>query len=122
MTPPRPSPPRFGGFCPDTFRFLRELAANKPRVDGRQNGPTLPLRRARPLVELCRALAERYVEPVLRRRHGWDLDTAARSGRALTSVCKNDYGRSVPYNTTLWMTFCRRRSDAQFFVRSTPRA
>jgi MoxR-like ATPase len=74
-----------------------------------------------PLVELCRALAGRYVEPVLRREWGWDLDTAARSGRALTSICKNDYGRSVPYHTALWITFCRRgpgrRNDAQFFVR-----
>jgi MoxR-like ATPase len=76
----------------------------------------------RPLVELCRALAERYVEPVLRGVHGWDLDTEARSGRALTSVCKNAYGRSQPYNTALWITFCRhnetgKRGGAQFFVR-----
>src|SRR5262249_15578816 len=52
--------------------------------------------------------------------HGWDLDTLARSGRALTSVCKNDYGRSSPYNTTLWIAFSdrgRRRSGAQLFVR-----
>jgi hypothetical protein len=88
-----------------------------------------------PLVELCRALAERYVEPVLRRAHGWDVETAARSGHALTSVCKNDYGRSQPYNTTLWIAFCHppspqplspegrgakgrgKRDDVQFFVR-----
>ena len=30
-----------------------------------------------PLMELCRALAERYVEPVLRGVHGWDLDIEA---------------------------------------------
>ena len=65
-----------------------------------------------PLVELCRALAERYVEPVLRRTHGWDVETAARSGHALTSVCKNDYGRSRPYNTALWIAFCRRGEGA----------
>jgi MoxR-like ATPase len=75
-----------------------------------------------PLVELCRALAERYVEPVLRREHGWDLETIPRSGRALTSICKNDYGRSVPYHTALWITFCRRgqagkRDDVQLYVR-----
>jgi hypothetical protein len=75
-----------------------------------------------PLVELCRALGERYVMPVLHGRHGWDLDTTARSGRALTSVCKNDYGKSVPYHTALWITFCRRkpggrRDDVQLFVR-----
>src|SRR5262249_50879623 len=69
-----------------------------------------------------RALAERYVEPVLRGVHGWDLDTEARSGRALTSVCKNAYGRTLPYNTALWIAFCRRnesgqRGAAQLFVR-----
>jgi hypothetical protein len=55
------------------------------------------------------------------------VETTPRSGRALTSVCKNDYGRSVPYNTALWITFyrrgwkgggaARRRDEAQFFVR-----
>src|SRR5205085_12162295 len=43
-------------------------------------------------------------------------------GRALTSICKNDYGRSVPYTTALWLTFYRKdrggkRDDVQFFVR-----
>src|SRR5205823_7968912 len=70
----------------------------------------------------CQALSERYVEPVLRREWGWDLETTARSGRALTSICKNDYGKSVPYHTALWIAFFRRemggkRDDAQFFVR-----
>jgi MoxR-like ATPase/uncharacterized protein (DUF2461 family) len=87
-----------------------------------------------PLIELCRVLAQRYVEPVLRGVHGWRLDTEPRTGRALTSICKNAYGRTQPYNTTLWIAFCRRtpsplpsppggegrvsgREDAQFFVR-----
>ena len=30
-----------------------------------------------PLAELCRALAARYVEPVLHGVHGWDLDVEA---------------------------------------------
>src|SRR5256885_9247010 len=74
-----------------------------------------------PLAELCRALAERYVEPVLRSAYGWNLETEARSGRALSSVVKNDYGRSVPYHDVLWITFYRRdrgrKGDVQFFVR-----
>ncbi len=111
----------FGGFCADTFRFLDELAASNSRawMDGQRARYRFAVRE--PLVELCRALAERYVEPVLRREWGWELETAARNGRALTSICKNDYGKSVPYQTALWVTFCRRpggkRNDAQFFVR-----
>ena len=49
------------------------------------------------------------------------MEAEPRSGRALTSICKNDYGRSRPYNTALWIAFCRRgtvgRRDAQLFVR-----
>jgi MoxR-like ATPase len=84
-------------------------------------------------VELCRALAERYVEPVLCGQYGWLMETQARSGRALTSICKNDYGRTVPYNVAQWLTFYRKdahvptigrnrgkRDDAQFFVRIDP--
>ncbi len=112
----------FGGFCSDTFAFLRELEQNNCRewMAGQQDRYRFAVRQ--PLIELCRALAERYVEPVLRRTHGWDLDTTARTGRALTSVRKNDFGRSPPYNTTLWIAFCHRgesgdRDGAQFFVR-----
>jgi uncharacterized protein (DUF2461 family) len=117
----RAEPTRFGGFCTDTFQFLAELAANNRRewMDGQRERYRFAVRE--PLVELCRALAERYVVPVLCRERGWDLETAARSGRALTSVCKNDYGRTVPYQTVLWITFYRRarggkRDDVQFFV------
>jgi MoxR-like ATPase len=124
----------FGGFCSDTFTFLRELEQNNCRewMAGQRDRYRFAVRQ--PLVELCRALAERYVEPVLRCTHGWDVETAARSGHALTSVCKNDYGRSRPYNTALWIAFCQRpspqplspegrgivrgkRDDVQFFVR-----
>jgi 5-methylcytosine-specific restriction protein B len=113
---------RFGGFCLDSFRFLGELAENNRRawMEGQRDRYRFAVRE--PLVELCRALAERYVRPVLCGEHGWDLETRARSGRALTSICKNDYGRSVPYNTALWLTFYRqdrggKRDDVQFFVR-----
>ncbi len=119
---PAASATPFIGFCPDTFRFLAELEANNRRrwMEGQRERYRFVVRE--PLAELCRALVEGYVEPVLRRQHGWDLETAARAGRALTSVCKNDYGRSVPYNTAQWITFYRRdrgskRDDAQFFVR-----
>lgn len=75
-----------------------------------------------PLVELCQALARRYVEPVLQGTHGWRLITEARTGQALTSVCRNAYGRGDPYTTTLWIAFARRsargnREEAQLFVR-----
>lgn len=115
---------RFGGFCADTFQFLKELQQNNTRewMAGQRGRYHFAVRG--PLVELCQALAERYVEPVLCRQRGWNLETAARSGAALTSICKNDYGRSVPYHTTLWITFYRRqqggkRDDVQFFVQLT---
>jgi hypothetical protein len=117
-----PQAATFGGFCSDTFTFLAELGRNNCRewMAGQRDRYRFAVRQ--PLVELCRALAERYVEPVLRRTHGWDVETAPRSGHALTSVCKNDYGRSRPYNTALWIAFCRRgdegkRDDVQLFVR-----
>jgi hypothetical protein len=130
-----PLPTGFGGFCSDTFTFLQELERNNCRawMAGQRDRYRFAVRQ--PLVELCRALGERYVEPVLRRTHGWDIETTARSGHALTSVCKNDYGRSRPYNTALWIAFCQRpspqplspegrgaatrgkRDDVQLFVR-----
>ncbi len=111
----------FGGFCADTFRFLEDLAADNRRawMEAQRDRYRFAVRE--PLAELCRALATRYVEPVLRGVHRWDIDAEARSGHALTSICKNDYGRSRPYNTVLWIAFCRRgvggRRDAQLFVR-----
>jgi hypothetical protein len=117
-----PRSTRFGGFCGDTFTFLHELEQHNCRewMAGQRDRYRFAVRQ--PLVELCRALAERYIDPILRRTHGWDVEAAARSGRALTSVCKNDYGRSQPYNAALWIAFCRRsdgnrRDDVQLFVR-----
>ncbi|HXG13140.1 MAG TPA: DUF2461 family protein [Gemmataceae bacterium] len=126
---------RFGGFCADTFRFLEELGRNNNRAWMEDQRDRYRFAVRQPLIELCRALVERYVEPVLRREHGWDLETEPRNGRALTSIVKNDYGRSQPYNDTLWITFYRRDratlspsereeggsrrrgAEAQFFVR-----
>jgi hypothetical protein len=113
------APGGFGGFCADTFAFLGELAQNNRRawMEGQRHRYRFAVRE--PLTELCRALAERYVGPVLRGQ-GWDLDTEPRNGRALTSLCKNAYGKAGPYNTTLWIAFCPRggrRSAAQLFVR-----
>jgi MoxR-like ATPase len=118
---------RFGGFCADTFRFLGELTRENSRawMDGQRDRYRFAVRG--PLIELCRALAERYVGPVLRYEHGWDLETEPRNGLALTSIVKNDYGRSQPYNSALWITFYRRGeanagarrrgAEAQLFVR-----
>jgi uncharacterized protein (DUF2461 family) len=115
----------FGGFCADTFHFLGELAHNnrRPWMEGQRPRYRFAVRE--PIIELCRALAERYVGPVLGGVYGWDLDTAARNGRALTSVCKNAFGRAEPYNTALWVAFARRsesgpRGSVQFFVRLDP--
>ncbi|MBO0700369.1 MAG: DUF2461 family protein, partial [Zavarzinella sp.] len=117
-----PRPDRFDGFSSDTFRFLAELAGHNTRewMDGERERYQFAVRE--PLAELCRALAARYVEPVLNRQFGWDLETEAKVGRALTSVVRNDHGRSVPYESALWVTFYRRarggkRDDVQLFVR-----
>ena len=121
-TGPRPLLDRFGGFCADTFAFLRDLAVDNRRewLESARDRYRFAVRR--PLVELCQALAVRYVEPVLRGTHGWDCDTAARNGRALTSICRNAFGRGQIYQTTLWIVFGTRspegrRAGAQFFVR-----
>jgi hypothetical protein len=120
-----PRPPgqstTFGGFCPDTFRFLAELREHNNRDWMERQRQRYRFAVREPLAELCRALAERYVEPVLRSIHGWNLEHAAKNGRALSSIVKNDYGRSVPYQDVLWITFYRRdrgrKRDVQFFVR-----
>jgi MoxR-like ATPase len=113
----------FRGFTPDAFRFLGELAANNSRAWMDRNRERYHFSLRKPLAELCAALTVRYVDPVLRREYGWDLETIPRAGRALTSVGKNDYGRSAPYQDALWLTFYRRnpggrRSEAQLFVRA----
>jgi 5-methylcytosine-specific restriction protein B len=120
----------FAGFCADTFHFLGELAHNNKREWMERQRDRYHFAVREPLIELCRVLGERYVEPVLHGVYGWRLDTEPRTGRALTSICKNAYGRTQPYNTALWIVFCRRprssieggkeggrREDVQFFVR-----
>ena len=124
-TEPEPAdyePTGFDGFGTDTFRFLGDITAaeSKEWMTERRDRYQFVLRE--PLVELCDALASRYVRPVLGSEHGWELECDARPGRAVTSICKNDFGRSGPYQPVQWITFYRRsqanrRSDAQFFVR-----
>lgn len=114
----------FTGFVRDTFDFLAALQANNRRDWMQEQRARYAFVLREPWRALCQALAERFVEPVLQRQHGWRLETTARSGRALTSICKNDYGRSTPYQDSLWITFYRRdrdsrRADVQFFVRLT---
>ena len=120
--PNAPSDGAFGGFCTDSFRFLGELAAAPSRewMDPQRDRYQFVLRE--PLIELCEAVAARYVRPVLAGEYGWNLETDTRPGRALTSIVKNDFGRSSPYQPVQWLTFYRRsqankRADAQFFVR-----
>jgi MoxR-like ATPase len=112
----------FGGFCTDSFMFLAELAkANaKDWMTANRNRYQFVLRE--PLVELCESVADRYIRPVLNREHGWDLECDAKPGRAITSICKNDFGRTGPYQPVQWITFYRKsqankRADAQLFVR-----
>lgn len=116
--------PVFHGFAADTFRFLAELGEHNSKawMDAHRERYQFFLRE--PLVELCAALAERYVAPVLCREHGWEMETDPRPGKALTSIAKNDYGRSGPYTPDVWVTFYRRssggkRHDAQLFVRAS---
>jgi hypothetical protein len=125
----------FGGFCADTFRFLCELEKNNSLAWMEEQRSRYHFVVREPLVEMGLALVERYIEPVLRRGYAWDLETTVRTGRVLSSICKNDYGRSVPYHTALWLTFYRRdrhgkrrspnaepnasrkQDEVQFFVR-----
>ncbi|MBY0230493.1 MAG: DUF2461 domain-containing protein, partial [Gemmataceae bacterium] len=118
---PPDGPAEFAGFCDDTFRFLGELHECNSRswMDAQRGRYRFAVRE--PLVELCKALAERYVEPHLRGLHGWPLDTSATPGHALTSIVKNSFGRGGPYSSALWITFCRTgRKGAQLFVRLDP--
>lgn len=115
----------FGGFCTDSFAFLTELAATNAKDWMTDNRERYLFVLREPLVELCEQVAERYVLPVLNREYGWDLECDARSGRAVTSICKNDFGRAGPYQPVQWITFYRRekakkQSDAQLFVRVSP--
>jgi hypothetical protein len=110
----------FEGFGADTFAFLADLAEHNDRqwMTGQRARYRFSVRQ--PLVELCRALADRYVEPVLHGKFGITFDTAARPGHALTSICKNAFGRAGPYNSVLWITFRPpgpRGEQPQLFVR-----
>jgi MoxR-like ATPase/uncharacterized protein (DUF2461 family) len=112
----------FTGFCADTFCFLRELQANNQRSFMERARARYRFAVRAPLAELCRELARRYVEPVLHQGYGWELETAPRSGAALSSITKNDFGKSVPYQTALWITFFRtsaqdKRAEVQLYVR-----
>jgi uncharacterized protein (DUF2461 family)/broad-specificity NMP kinase len=122
---------RFLGFCSETFHFLEELSANNHTDWMEDHRSRYRFAVREPLVELCRALAHRYVEPVLNGIHRFSFVTAAQTRGALTSVHKNDFGRGQPYNEVLWITFyhgqstremperrsTHRRNTAQFFVR-----
>lgn len=112
----------FAGFCAETFRFLRDLADHNSTewMDAERERYRFAVRE--PLVELCKELAKRYVEPVLDGEYGWNLETAARPGRGLSSIAKTDFGRGGPYVPVVWVTFARRRpaprrDDVQFVVR-----
>jgi MoxR-like ATPase/uncharacterized protein (DUF2461 family) len=119
---PEPEREGFGGFCTDTFAFLAELSKTNAKDWMTDNRERYQFVLREPLVELCDQVAERYIRPVLNREYGWDLECDARTGRAVTSICKNDFGRAGPYQPVQWITFYRRsrsnkRSDAQLFVR-----
>ena len=112
----------FGGFCTDSFAFLAELAEANTKDWMTENRERYQLVLREPLVELCESVAARYVRPVLNREHGWDLECDTKPGRAVTSICKNDFGRTGPYQPVQWITFYRKaqankRGDAQLFVR-----
>jgi uncharacterized protein (DUF2461 family) len=113
----------FGGFCTDTFRFFADLAGQNSRAWMSEARPRYRFAVREPLVELCTALAARYVVPVMNGEYGWDVECDPRPGKALTSICKNDFGRSTPYQPTLWLTYYprsdgSRQQAAQLFVRA----
>src|SRR5262249_11264826 len=89
----RRTPHAFGGSCADTSRSLAEMGGNNNRAWMERQRDRYRFVVREPLLELCEAVARRYVAPVLCGVYGWDLDTEPRSGRALTSVCRNAYGR-----------------------------
>ena len=112
----------FGGFCTDSFAFLAELADTNAKDWMTENRERYQFVLREPLVELCESVAERYIRPILNREYGWDLECESKPGRAVTSICKNDFGRTGPYQPVQWITFYRKarankRADAQLFVR-----
>ena len=112
----------FAGFCTDSFSFLAESAKANTKDWMTENRGRYQFVLREPLVELCESVAERYIRPVLNREHGWNLECDSKPGRAVTSICKNDFGRTGPYQPVQWITFYRKsqtnkRSDAQLFVR-----
>ncbi len=126
FAPPDADPPagagEFGGFCGDTFRFLADLADHNTTdwMAGERERYHFAVRA--PVVELCEAVAARYVRPVLGGEYGWHLDTDPRPGRAVSSITKTDFGRAGPYTPEMEVAFYRRaagprRSDVQFAVR-----
>jgi MoxR-like ATPase/uncharacterized protein (DUF2461 family) len=123
-TKPEDSFPEFVGFCSDTFGFLAELEASNTRDWMNANRERYQFVLREPLIELCDSVAENYIRPILNKEYGWDLVCDPRVGRAITSICKNDFGRGDPYQTVQWVTFYRgnqstKRADAQFFIRIT---
>ena len=122
--PPGPRTPdgEFGGFSADTFRFLAELPANNAPEWMAAHRERYAYAVREPMVELCRALAAQYIDPVVNAGFAWELETAARPGKALTSICKNDFGRGETYLPEMGVVFYRRaagpkRLDAQLFAR-----
>ncbi|MFL5339523.1 MAG: DUF2461 family protein [Gemmataceae bacterium] len=112
----------FKGFCSDSFRFLAELSANNHRGWMERERDRYQFAVRAPMAELCRALAARYVQPVLHNTHGWPLAVEPRISRCLSSICKNSYGRTAPYESALWFAYYRpemgsKRDDVQLFVR-----
>ncbi len=119
----REEEPCFAGFCGDTFAFLGELARNNRRDWMQQQRGRYEFAVREPLAELCDDLTRRFITPVLLGVHGWAVDTRRKAGHALTSICKNVFGKSEPYTSTLWITFCPEgasRASAQLFVRLSP--
>ncbi|OWK34787.1 5-methylcytosine-specific restriction enzyme B [Fimbriiglobus ruber] len=122
VTPAGQPASRFDGFCTDTFRFLAELSGHNQTgwMAAQRDRYRFVVRE--PLVELCTALAGRYVRPVLGGEYGWDLETDPRPGRTLASILKHGSGQPGPYSPVLRATFYprepgRKRDDVQFFIR-----
>ena len=82
-----PRPDRFGGFCTDTFAFLAELADHNGRgVDGRPAATATSSPSAGRSSSCAGPWPRATSSRCCNRQLGWDLETEAKAGRALSSV------------------------------------
>ena len=110
--------PAFPGFSAETFRFLKELAANNNSEWMQQEGGANFARYQQVLREPLRLLFE-AVAPTLAALDP-TLETEVKKGKVLASIRKRFSDEEGPYHTYLWGAFyrkgLRKQTDARLFV------